>query len=64
MTEEVAAKAITPFFTTKTGAKDSGSGLGLSQVYGFVRASGGDLEIKTQPGRGTSIGLFLPRAMS
>jgi signal transduction histidine kinase len=64
MTEEVAAKAITPFFTTKTGAKDSGSGLGLSQVYGFVRASGGDLEIKTQPGRGTSIGLFLPRAVS
>ena len=64
MTEEVAAKAITPFFTTKTGAKDSGSGLGLSQVYGFARASGGDLEIKTQRGRGTSVGLFLPRAVA
>jgi signal transduction histidine kinase len=60
MTEEVAAKAITPFFTTKIGSQ--GSGLGLSQVYGFARASGGDLEIKTQLGRGTSVGLFLPRA--
>jgi signal transduction histidine kinase len=62
MTEEVASKAITPFFTTKSGSQ--GSGLGLSQVYGFARASGGDLEIKTQRGRGTSVGLFLPRAVA
>ncbi|MDN8926712.1 ATP-binding protein, partial [Staphylococcus aureus] len=49
-----------PFFTTKqTG---SGSGLGLSMVYGFVRQSGGRVQIESEPGNGTRVILQLPRA--
>ncbi len=51
-----------PFFTTKqTG---SGSGLGLSMVYGFVRQSGGRVEIESAPGQGTTVRLQLPRALT
>jgi CheY-like chemotaxis protein len=58
MTPEVAAKAFEPFFTTK----DVGSsGLGLSQVYGFVRGTGGHVTIDSAPGRGTTVALYLPR---
>jgi signal transduction histidine kinase/CheY-like chemotaxis protein len=59
MTEEVAERAFDPFFTTKG---PSGSGLGLSQVYGMVRESGGTVWLKTSPGTGTAVTLLLPRA--
>ena len=59
MSPEVAARAIEPFFTTKPVGE--GSGLGLSQVYGFARQSGGDLSIESRPGGGTSVTIHLPR---
>ncbi len=59
MTDEVAQRAFEPFFTTKG---PSGSGLGLSQVYGMVRESGGTVRLVTAPGGGTSVALLLPRA--
>jgi signal transduction histidine kinase/CheY-like chemotaxis protein len=58
MTPEVAAKAFEPFFTTK--AAGQGSGLGLSQVYGFARQSGGLATLASQPGQGTSVSIALP----
>ncbi len=58
MDAETAAKAIEPFFTTKGVGR--GTGLGLSQVYGFVKQSGGELRIETAPGHGTAIELLLP----
>jgi signal transduction histidine kinase/CheY-like chemotaxis protein len=58
MTENVRSRAIEPFFTTKpTGV---GTGLGLSQVYGVVRESGGTLAIDSEPDRGTTVRLLLP----
>lgn len=60
MTPQVAARAFEPFFTTKL--PGTGTGLGLSSVYGFVRQSGGTATIDSQPGRGTSIQLYLPAA--
>jgi PAS domain S-box-containing protein len=57
MSEEVRAKAFDPFFTTK----DSGTGLGLSQVYGFIKQSGGHVKIYSEPGEGTTVKLYLPR---
>jgi signal transduction histidine kinase/CheY-like chemotaxis protein len=58
MTPEIAAKAFDPFFTTKEAGK--GSGLGLPQVYGFARQSGGLATLRTQPGEGTSVWISLP----
>ena len=52
MPPEVAAKAFEPFFTTKPVGK--GSGLGLAQVYGFAKQSGGGVSIETAPGRGNA----------
>jgi PAS domain S-box-containing protein len=60
MTEDVRAKAFDPFFTTKDVGK--GSGLGLSQVYGIARQSGGIAEIESTLGRGTTVRIYLPRA--
>jgi CheY-like chemotaxis protein len=60
MSAEVRAKAVQPFFTTKETGK--GSGLGLSMVYGFVKQSGGHMEIDSTVGRGTAVRLMLPVA--
>jgi signal transduction histidine kinase len=60
MTKEVLAKAFEPFFTTKEIGK--GSGLGLSQVLGFAKQSGGGMRIETRVGEGTSVKVYLPRA--
>lgn len=60
MSTEVRAKVFEPFFTTKEVGK--GSGLGLSQVLGFAKQSGGGMRIESQEGEGTAVCIFLPRA--
>ena len=59
MPPEIREKAFDPFFTTKEAGK--GTGLGLSQVYGFVTRFGGYCAIDSEPGRGTTVKLYLPR---
>ncbi|WP_310103850.1 type II toxin-antitoxin system ParD family antitoxin [Sphingomonas sp. BE138] len=61
MSDDVMAKVFEPFFSTK--AEGKGSGLGLSMVYGFVKQSGGHVNLYSEPGHGTTIRLYLPRAM-
>ena len=59
MPPDIAARAFEPFFSTKP--EGQGTGLGLSQVYGFAKQSGGDVRVESVIGKGTTFTLYLPR---
>ena len=62
MSPEVQARAFEPFFTTKDHGK--GTGLGLAQLYGFAKQSGGTVRIDSRLGEGTTVTIYLPRSLA